>query len=307
MAVIPNLPHIYDEPFADSSQIPTFLVSQLARRDVTVSLSGDAGDELFGGYNRYMLTPRIWKILQPLPVGLRHALMKMLCKIPPAHIDGALRSLSAIIPKLKNIKSAGDKFHKLAGLLDAADEHILYHRLHTFWPLQIVNGADRARHEMIDPFGTLQDDMMLHDTVNYLPGDILVKLDRASMAVGLESRVPFLDTELFEFAWSLPDHLKIQGGKGKYLLRQLLYQYVPPHLIDRPKMGFGVPIGDWLRGPLRPWAEELLRPDTLSDGGYLDSAPILQKWQEHVSGARNWQSHLWPVLMLQAWRCHPGN
>jgi asparagine synthase (glutamine-hydrolysing) len=307
MNVIPHLPAIYDEPFGDSSQIPTFLVSQLARRDVTVTLSGDAGDELFGGYNRYFLTPRIWQCLRPLPTAMRHAFMNIITKISPGNVDATVRALSAIIPKLKNIKLAGDKFHKLAGLLDAPDEHGLYHRLHTFWPLDIVQGADGATHETIDDVGSLMDDMMLHDTINYLPGDVLVKLDRASMAVSLESRVPFLNTDLFSFAWSLAPELKTRGGKGKYVLRQMLYRHVPPALIDRPKMGFGVPIGDWLKGPLRPWAEELLTPEKLSDGGYLHAAPILKKWQEHQSGVRNWHYYLWPVLMFQAWRCHPGN
>ena len=302
MDVIPKLPQMYDEPFADSSQIPTFLVSQLARRDVTVSLSGDAGDELFGGYNRYILTPKIWKMLAPVPTGLRGAVMKLLQTISPNTVDGAVRALSTLIPKLKQTKQAGNKFHKLVGLLDAVDEEVLYHRLHTFWPLQIVQGADNADHEHIEECGDLMDDMMLHDTINYLPGDILVKLDRASMAVSLESRVPFLDPDLFAFAWSLPHHMKTRHGQGKYLLRQMLCQHVPQALIDRPTMGFGVPIGDWLRGPMRGWAEDLLSESRLSDGGYLHPAAILQKWQEHLSGTRNWQAHLWTVLMFQSWR-----
>ncbi len=298
MAVIPQLPQIYDEPFADSSQIPTYLVSKLARRDVTVSLSGDAGDELFGGYNRYFIGPKLWRWLSRLPAPLRAAAARMMTAVPPHRYD----QLKNILPPFKHMKAVGDKVHKLAGLLDAADEHILYHRMHTFWPLHSIVNHSGGDHKAIDDVGGMTDDMMLHDTINYLPNDILVKLDRASMAVSLESRVPLLDPELFSFAWSLAPDLKIRNGQGKYLLRQVLHKYVPEDLIDRPKMGFGVPIGDWLRGPLRDWAEDLLNPSALSQDNLLSPTPITQKWQEHLSGRRNWQTYLWPVLMLQAWR-----
>lgn len=302
MSVIPNLATIYDEPFADSSQIPTYLVSKLARQQVTVALSGDAGDELFGGYNRYSTGAKLWRMLAPFPRAMRTAIARAMTSIPPANIDAVHAAFTKLIPKLAHLKRLGDKTHKLAGLLDASDGHVLYHRLHTFWPLQSIVPGHRAAHQTIDGVGDLADDMMLHDTINYLPNDILVKLDRASMAVSLESRVPLLDPELFSFAWSLDPKLKIRNGKGKYLLRQVLNRYVPEKLIDRPKMGFGVPIGDWLRGPLRDWAEDLLRPSKLGQDGVLLPNPIAEKWQEHLSGRRNWQHHLWPVLMFQAWR-----
>lgn len=295
MAVIPHLPHFYDEPFADSSQIPTYLVSKLARKQVTVSLSGDAGDELFGGYNRYFVGAKLWKIMSKFPVGIRSGLARMMTSLSPQQIDG-------LFGKFISARSLGDKTHKLAKLLDAGDEHLLYNRLHTFWPLDTVAANHNGSHKTIDDIGSFTDDMMLHDTINYLPDDILVKLDRASMAVSLESRVPLLDPELFDFAWSLAPDLKIRNGQGKYLLRQLLYKYVPQSLVDRPKMGFGIPIGDWIRGPMRQWAEELLSEKAIVADGLLKSAPIMQKWQEHLSGRRNWQYYLWPVLMFQAWR-----
>lgn len=305
MAVIPKLPQMYDEPFADSSQIPTFLVSRLARQNVTVSLSGDAGDELFGGYNRYFQVPRVWRMLAPLPFPLRKFLASAAKKIPPAKYDAFCAALGAVIPALTRTKTPGDKIHKLAGLFDAVDEQVLYHRLHTFWPLHSLTGADDAAHQEIDALGTLTDDMMLHDTVNYLPGDILTKLDRASMAVSLESRVPLLDPDVFSFAWSLAPDLKIQGGRGKHLLREVLYQYVPQKLIDRPKMGFGLPLGDWLRGPLRNWAADLLSPTSLAAHGLLDAAGIQSCWQNHLSGARNEAHYLWIILMFQSW--HAAN
>lgn len=295
MAVIPYLPQFYDEPFADSSQIPTYLVAKLARQHVTVSLSGDAGDELFGGYNRYFIGAKLWKSLAHFPQPLRALAAKAIIILPPAQID-------AIFGKAIRSRALGDKAHKLAGLLDAADSHDLYRRLLTFWPLDILNQPHHGEYKPVDSIGSFTDDMMLHDTVNYLPDDILAKLDRACMAVSLEGRVPFLDPELYDFAWSLAPDLKIRNGQGKYLLRQLLYKYVPQQIVDRPKMGFGLPVGDWLRGPLRDWAEELLSERALELDGALRSKPIIEKWQDHLSGHRNWQYHLWPVLMYQAWR-----
>jgi len=302
MAVIPQLPEIYDEPFADSSQIPTYLVSKLARHDVTVSLSGDAGDELFGGYNRYVMGPKLWHWLSMVPSPLRTAAARAITSVPPHAYDKFHAALADIILPLAKLRGVGDKLHKLAGLLNAGNAHTLYQQMHTFWPLGSIVNNPNGQHKTVDNIGTFADDMMLHDTMNYLPDDILVKLDRASMAVSLESRVPLLDSNLFAFAWSLAPDLKIRNGQGKHLLRQVLSQYVPQDLIDRPKMGFGVPVGDWLRGSLRNWSEELLSPFALTQDDLLIPAPIIQKWQEHLSGRRNWQHHLWPVLMLQAWR-----
>ena len=302
VSVIPQLPEIYDEPFADSSQIPTYLVSKLARRDVTVSLSGDAGDELFGGYNRYIVGPKLWRWLSLVSAPLRATAARMITSVPPHTYDKFHAAMADILLPLAHLRGIGDKLHKLAGLLSAGNTHTLYQQMHTFWPLGNIVNDMGGQHKTVDNIGTFADDMMLHDTVNYLPDDILVKLDRASMAVSLESRVPLLDPDLFAFAWSLAPDLKIRNGQGKHLLRQVLYQYVPQDLIDRPKMGFGVPIGDWLRRSLRDWAEELLSPTALAQDDLLIPAPIIQKWQEHLSGRRNWQHHLWPVLMLQAWR-----
>jgi asparagine synthase (glutamine-hydrolysing) len=294
MAVIPHLPEFYDEPFADSSQIPTYLVSRLARRDVTVSLSGDAGDELFGGYNRYFAGAKLWQTMSNIPLPLRDLAAQAMTCFSPQQID---KSLGRLLP----VKALGDKTHKLGRLLTAHNQNALYHRMHTFWPLDTVK-AGKSENKFISHVGSFTDDMMLHDTINYLPNDILVKLDRASMAVGLESRVPFLDPKIFSFAWSLAPDLKIRDNQGKYLLRKLLYQYVPQSIVDRPKMGFGLPIADWLRGQLRDWAEDLISETALVQDGYLRHEPIIQKWQEHLSGRRNWQDYLWPVLMYMAWR-----
>jgi asparagine synthase (glutamine-hydrolysing) len=294
---IPLLPEMFDEPFADASQIPTYLVSRLTRQHVTVALSGDGGDELFAGYNRYFWATRLWRWLSPLPSWLRRAAACSIRAVPPSAWDGALR----LVPNAPRL--AGDKMHKLALLLDAGCEDAVYRRLLTHWsePEAMVAGAQ-------EPKGLLWDDglkarhpdfmarMQLLDTLGYLPDDILTKVDRASMAVSLEGRVPLLDHRLVAFAASLPAHQRVRGGEGKWLLRRVLDRYVPRALIDRPKMGFAVPIDDWLRGPLKDWAESLL-----TRSGPIDMAPVRQAWAEHQSGRRNWQYHLWAVLMFQAW------
>lgn len=304
MDVIPKLPSLYCEPFADSSQIPTYLVSQLAKQKVAVSLSGDAGDELFCGYNRYKLAAQLWKRLSIVPIPVRGFASKVLTSISPATWD----RLGAVIPRKISFIALGDTMHKGASVLASADFKSLYLGMvsQTSNPTEWVIGGRAPPTKLIgnSPLLTEFSDieqMMLLDTMSYLPDDILVKLDRAAMGVSLEGRVPFLDHRIVEFAWTLPLGYKLRDGQTKWLLRQLLYRYVPKELIERPKMGFGVPIGDWLRGPLRNWAETLLAEDRLCREGYFHPEIIRSKWAEHLSGRRNWQSQLWTVLMFQVW------
>ena len=303
--VIPKLPFIFDEPFADSSQIPTYLVSQLAARSVTVSLSGDGGDELFGGYSWYFQSRDMWNKLRHLPKPLRRL------------TSAALRTVSAqnwnrILPVLRPLLSGrvtGDRIHKFAALLRESNRpESVYRSLMTRWngASPIVRGATEPLTVLTDEaawpkFGGLIDRAMYVDAMTYLPDNNLAKVDRASMAVGLESRAPLLDHRVMEFAWRLPSSMKVRGKQGKWVLRQVLHKYVPPALIERPKMGFCVPIDSWLRGPLIDWAQGLLDEKRLREEGIFDPAPIRQKWREHQTGVRNWQHHLWCVLMFQAW------
>ena len=305
MAVLPRLASWYDEPFADSSQVPTYLVSEMTRRDVTVALSGDGGDEVFAGYNRHVSAPVLWRRVGTWPRPLRAALASLLRALPPS----ALNRLSLAVPRAVRLPQAGDKAHKLAGLMSATDEDELYRRLVSQWgdPDTLVRNGREPRGVLWDAtlqhdFTDFTDRMQYLDTVTYLPDDILAKVDRASMAVGLEARVPLLDHRVVEFAWHLPFAMKVRGGQGKWLLRQVLRRYVPGRLTDRPKTGFGVPIDRWLRGALRDWAEDLLAEDRLRDGGYLEPAPIRRAWAEHLSGHRNRQHQLWAVLMFESWR-----
>jgi asparagine synthase (glutamine-hydrolysing) len=308
LAVIPRLPQLYDEPFADSSQIPTFLISQLARRQVTVSLSGDGGDEVFGGYNRYVWAPKLWRTLRLLPRPLRTAMSGMATAVSPNAWDSFFSSATRVLPRAWRYSEAGDKLHKLAEVLDVSGPDEIYWRLISLWkrPSELVRGGDEpsmVQHTRGE-WGALTDfehRMMYLDLVTYLPDDILVKVDRAAMGVCLETRVPFLDHRVVEFAWKLPLTMKIRNGTSKWILRQVLNKYVPQTLTDRPKMGFGIPISSWLRGPLRDWAENLLDPSRLRDQGYFNPVPIRDKWQEHLSGKRNWQYQLWSVLMFQTW------
>lgn len=309
MEVIPRLPGLYCEPFADSSQIPTFLVSQLAKQHVTVSLSGDAGDELFCGYNRYQITENLWRKLALVPAPLRALVAKGITAVSPSVWD----SLASIIPGAGRYAVLGDKLHKGAGVLASSSVDELYLGMvsHLRNPSDwVIGGQELATrltelHPELDGLGAVER-MMLLDTISYLPDDILVKVDRAGMGVSLEGRVPFLDHRVVEFAWSLPLSYKLRDGQTKWPLRQILYRHVPRELIDRPKMGFGVPLHDWLRGPLRDWAEELLDEARLRREGFFHPAPIRQIWAEHLSGRRNWMARLWTVLMFQAWLEEPG-
>jgi asparagine synthase (glutamine-hydrolysing) len=310
LAVIPKLPVLYDEPFADSSQIPTFLVSQLARQNVTVSLSGDAGDELFGGYNRYFWATSIWNKLGWVPLGLRKAAAAGITTVSPETWNHTFQGLKMIIPSHLQYNVPGDKLHKLAEILVVDQPEAIYQNLISFWkntddlvlntqedPISLTSGSGQ-------PWTTganFEQRMMFLDFLTYLPDDILVKVDRAAMGVSLETRVPFLDHRVIEFAWRLPLSMKIQEGKGKWILRQLLDKFVPRNLIERPKTGFGVPIDLWLRGPLKEWAEALLDERRLGTEGFFNAGLVRKRWLEHSSGARNWHYYLWPILMFQAW------
>lgn len=307
LEVVPRLASMYCEPFSDSSQIPTFLVSQLARRHVTVALSGDAGDELFGGYTRYDRVPALWSSLSRVPWPLRRALGPAIQAVPTAAWDGiglALWRLSGRPPP----ERIGDRAHKLAQMLKTRTPEAFYRDMnsHHPFPERVVIGAHEPatalnQSSLWPARQSFDERMMFIDTISYLPDDILVKVDRAAMAVGLETRVPLLDHRLVEFAWSLPLRLKRRDGVGKWLLRQVLHRHVPRELIERPKIGFGVPLGDWLRGPLRPWAEHLLDERRLREQGLLDVAYVRRLWREQIEGQREWMYLLWDVLMLQAW------
>jgi len=305
--VIPKLPGLYCEPFSDSSQIPTFLVSQLARQQVAVALSGDAGDELFGGYSRYTLAQGLWAKAARIPRGLRGPAAAGIRALPASGWNALAAPLRPLLPGRLRHANIGDKLHKGAALLAAQQIDDLYARLVTHWePGNLVLGAQEPATVLRGARLSLQglsaiERMMALDSITYLPGDILTKVDRAAMGVSLETRVPFLDHRVVEFAWRLPQNLKLRDGVGKWVLRQVLYRHVPRELIERPKMGFGVPIDSWLRGPLRNWAESLLDESRLRREGFFNPAPIRQKWAEHLSGHRNWQHHLWDVLMFQAW------
>lgn len=297
--VVPILPDIYDEPFADSSQIPTYLVSREARRHVTVALSGDAGDELFGGYNRYFWGPRIWRRVEHMPYKLRQALVSGLAIVP-----------SSVWNRLagRAVSRAGDKVQKLThALTDAGSADELYRNLVSVWrrPENLVRDTEPPSFlEDAMPEGTtdLAARMMVQDMRTYLPDDILCKVDRAAMGVSLETRVPFLDPQIIDLSTRLPMNMKIRNNQGKWALRQILYRHVPQELIDRPKAGFAIPIGEWLRGPLRDWAEELLSEQKLIDDGLLNPEPIRRLWAEHLSGKYDRTTGIWTILMFQAWR-----
>ena len=285
LSVIPDLPHIYCEPFADSSQIPTFLVSKMAKQQVTVALSGDGGDELFGGYNPYQFAPKVWRLVRRLPLKIRKLAVAVLADTP--------------VP---------DKLHKLLRVLPCADREAFYDALMSHWqqPEQTVIGSGIVPTAMNSPSRWPKTDsfehwMMAVDAKQYMSDDILAKVDRAAMANSLETRVPLLDHRVIEFAWRLPLHQKIRNGTGKWALRQVLYRHVPRAMIERPKKGFSIPLANWLRGPLRDWAEAQLEETRLNREGYFYAAPIRKMWKEHVDGKRDNASKLWSILMFQAW------
>lgn len=301
--LIPRMSSIYDEPFADASQLPTALVSQVARRDVTVALSGDGGDEIFGGYNRYVLGERLRHQRERIPLIARQIAAKGLRTVSPPTWDRLLN----LLPTLEHARHGGEKLHKLAAVMSAGGDREMYDRMTTFWqdglPVPETRSRGSGLEEMVwRSTHSFQEKMMLADTLSYLPDDILVKVDRAAMGFSLETRAPFLDHRLFEFVWSLPLSYRIRGKQGKSLLREVLYRHVPRALVERPKTGFSLPIGDYLRGPLREWAESLLSPERLSQEGYFDASRVRAVWEQHLSGKFNRQYDLWSVLMFQAWR-----
>ena len=305
--VIPRLPTIYDEPFADSSQIPTFLVSEMTRRHVTVALSGDGGDELFAGYARYFESDARWRTINAMPHRARQLAASALRAVPPRCWD----ALARLVPASHRPNHFSDKLGKLSYALAAegGEFSAFYRQVMSLWsdPARVVKHA-------IEPKGLLDDPrarefgpdviawMQYVDTLAYLPDDILTKVDRASMAVSLEARVPILDHRVVAFSWRLPRGMKAQGSSGKRLLRRVLERYVPKDLVERPKMGFGVPIGAWLRGPLRGWADTLLDERRIAADGIFDAAPIVSRWRQHLAGTHNWDASLWTILMFQAWK-----
>lgn len=305
--VIPYLPDLYDEPFSDSSQIPTWLVSKLVRQEITVCLSGDGGDELFAGYDRYAWTRKIWNSVGWMPRPLRAGVASLLTTIPRSAWDVLLAPMKTYFGRYGTGGDLGLKAHRLADTLNISDRMHLYKLLVSHWGdpgLVVLDGNEPATRFDLCPRNhqrAFVEQMMFIDTLTYLPGDILTKVDRASMGVSLEVRVPYLDHRVVEFAWQVPMRYKEKDAKTKWLLRQVLDRYVPPALIERPKMGFAVPVGQWLRGPLRDWAEDLLSASEIDKHGYLNAQPIREKWDEHVSGRHDWNYHLWDVLMFQSW------
>jgi asparagine synthase (glutamine-hydrolysing) len=307
-SVIPTLPQIYDEPFADSSQIPTHLVAALARQHVTVALSGDGGDEVFGGYNRYLYTEQLWGKIAAVPKPLRSAAARAMKSIPPAAWTQFGLKAGALLPKIARVRLLGDKIHKGAALLASDSAMDLFAGMVSQWrdPGSVVIGTTEPPSQAtgdVPPLRGLDvvERMMALDLLGYLPDDILVKVDRAAMAVSLETRVPFLNRDVIEFAWRLPFDFRLRDRQTKWILRRVLDRHVPKGLIERPKMGFGIPIGAWLRGPLRDWAETLLDEQRLCSEGYFHPEPIRRMWEAHLRGRADEEHRLWIVLMFQQW------
>jgi len=311
-AMIPRLPQMYDEPFADSSQIPTAVVSALARRHVTVALSGDAGDELFGGYIRYAWAQRIWRATGWMPRVLRRAGGDLIGRVPPTYWDRSLGPLIERLPAGWRVRSGGEKINKFGAIVGKDTPARMYDVLVSIWPdpARLVRDAPAGPRPLwfAEPpeTGDLRLAMMYRDVVTYLTDDILAKVDRASMAASLEARVPLLDPAVYELAWRLPVEMKIRGGTGKVILRRVLERYVPARLFERPKMGFSVPVGAWLRGPLADWASDLLNPARLRHEGWLSPETVGHIWEAHRSGRADWAYRLWAVLMFEAWLAESG-
>lgn len=295
MEVIPILPQMFDEPFADASQIPTYLVSQFTKKHVTVALSGDGGDEMLGGYNRHMSAPAIWNKMRLIPSLFRPLVSSVLSHVPASRWPSSIRSKH---PQFE------DALPKLVRMLGCKSEQELYFRLLGRSPIvdKLLHHKCSSTYQLSSPVSDFIDKLMYWDSQVYLPNDVLTKVDRTTMAVSLEARAPLLDYRIFEYCWQLPLEMKIRDGQGKWLLRQVLARHVPRKLFERPKQGFSVPIADWLRGGLRDWAEDLLSPSNIQKDGYLNAALVSQLWQEHISKRRNHSEILWNILMFQAWK-----
>jgi asparagine synthase (glutamine-hydrolysing) len=314
ITLISRLPEVYDEPFADSSQLPTLLVSQLARQHVGVSLSGDGGDEVFGGYNRYTWGSRLWALLEITPRALRRLSAMAITTLEPQQWEAVFDFLRPVLPAGISQRTPGYKLHRMANLFSSVDCKDMYARMASHWlpSERVVCDTDCGTPQRISdnewlalPYFALQ--AMYLDTITYLPNDILAKLDRATMAFGLEGRVPYLDHRVVEFAWRLPLEMKVRRHQGKWILRQLLHRYLPTELVERSKVGFGIPLDSWLRTSMRDWAEALLDPKRIKDEGFFDPAAIQRKWRAHLEGHGIWQYHLWDILMFQSWLDHQSN
>jgi asparagine synthase (glutamine-hydrolysing) len=307
--VIPELPSLFDEPFSDSSQIPTYLLSKLTREHVTVCLSGDGGDEIFGGYNRHFLWESIWNVIKWIPVPARAVFARLFQSVPPDAWDSLVYKLISVLPEKFRIDTPGDRIYKLLEAITAKTPELMYRGFISHWknPESLVTGSQEPLTRITDNhhnphFRNFTHKMMALDLITYLPDDILTKGDRASMGVSLETRVPILDHRVVEFAWSLPLEMKVKNRQGKRILREVLYKYVPRTLIERPKTGFAIPLDSWLRGPLRDWAESLLDKQQMKEQGFLNPEPIHRKWAEHLYGRQNRQYEIWDVLMFQQWK-----
>lgn len=308
LKVIPELPRIYDEPFADSSQIPTILVSRMAKPHVTVCLSGDGGDEIFAGYNRYIWLEKIWKKMQPLPYGIRKLIANFLLICPPDRFEIVFEKIKSILPRQLRVRNSGIKFQKFLDVLSSKDAETAYLNLTSHWkePSRFVLGQADEKNNFDDKsrisfLSELKRKMMYWDMVNYLPNDILVKVDRASMNASLESRAVYLDHRIVELAWKLPINILINKTGSKLILRNILKKYLPQTYWQRPKMGFAVPLDSWLRGSLKNWADDLLSMEYLKKKGFFDPEAVSRKWEEHKTGVRNWQYELWDILMFNSW------
>ena len=306
--IIPILPDIYDEPFSDVSQIPTYLISKLSSEKVKVCLSGDGGDELFCGYNRHLLIPKLWNILKRIPIPLRNFIAIFIRLIPQSTWDNFYYYFKIFLPKYLQLNNPTLKFHKLSDIICSQTLFDIYLCLVSSWDssstisnhftnLILGKQFDFTNYSKHNP----EHQMMLLDSISYLPNDILVKVDRAAMYSSLETRMPMLDNKIIEFAWSIPLSMKIKNNQSKWILKELLNRYIPQNIIEGPKSGFSVPIAEWLRGPLKEWANELLDSKLIYSQKYLSPKIIRKKWHEHLSGNKDWSSQLWTILMFQAW------
>ena len=307
--VIPQLPTLYDEPFADSSQIPTSLISNLTRQHVKVSLSGDGGDELFGGYNRYAWTRKIWNKMKWLPLSARKLVGRIIASQPESRWNSLYHIVSAALPQTFRLRQAGVKIHKLGEIIQEQSPDLIYRSLVSQWksPCEIIPGSKENETFLTKELGGISESdieqrMMFLDGLTYLPDDLLVKVDRAAMGTSLETRIPFLDHRVVELAWRLPLEMKIKSGAGKRPIRKILENHLPRELFDRPKMGFAIPVGDWLRGSLRDWAEDLLSEEKLGDSNVFDVSKIRGVWARHLTEGSGLAYQLWTVLIYQSWR-----